>query len=64
MILVLLHHETIHTGKCYLMLHHLAGATIQVAKVVDYNCHSFRGWQLLHQIITGKNLYLKMQVLV
>ena len=25
--------------KSYLMLHHLAGATIQVAYLVNYNCH-------------------------
>ena len=32
-----------HTGnfhrKGYIMLHHLAGATIQVANLVNYNCH-------------------------
>ena len=36
-------HETIHTGnfhrKGYLMLHHLAGATIELANLVNYNCH-------------------------
>ena len=36
------YHETIHTGifhrKGYLMLHHLAGATIKVAYLVNYNC--------------------------
>ena len=34
---------TMHTGnfhrKGYLMLHHLVGATIQIANVVNYNCH-------------------------
>ena len=37
------HHETIHTGNFhregYLMLHHLAAATKQVAKLFNYNCH-------------------------
>ena len=32
-----------HTGnfhrKGYLLLHHLAGASIQVANLVNYNCH-------------------------
>ena len=40
-ILMLRHHETIHTGnfhrKGYLMLHHLAGATIQVANLINYD---------------------------
>ena len=40
------HHETIHTGnfhrKGYLKLHHLAGATIQVANLVNYICHLSR----------------------
>ena len=48
-ILVLRHHETIHTDnfhrKGYLMLHHLAGATIQVANFVNFNCHPSRGLQ-------------------
>ena len=26
-------------GKDYLMLHHLAGATLQVANLFNYNCH-------------------------
>ena len=26
-------------GKGYLMLHHLAGVTVQVANFVNYNCH-------------------------
>ena len=34
-------HETIHTGnfhrKGYLILHHLAGATVQAANLVNYN---------------------------
>ena len=33
--------------KGYLMLHHLAGATIQVANLVNFNCHS--GQQLRPQ---------------
>ena len=32
-------------GKVYLMLHHLAGATIQIANLVNYNCQPSRGWQ-------------------
>ena len=40
---------TEHTGnfhrKGYLMLHHLAGATIQVANLVNYCCRPLRGWQ-------------------
>ena len=35
---------TKHTGnfyrKGYLMLYHLAGATIQIANLVSYSCHS------------------------
>ena len=35
--------ETIHKGnfyrKGYLIIHHLAGAIIQVANLVIYNCH-------------------------
>ena len=42
-ILWLWHHETIHTGNLhrndYLMLHHIAAATIQVANLVNYNCY-------------------------
>ena len=40
---MLRHHETIHTGyfhrNGYLMLHYLAAATIQVANLVNYDCH-------------------------
>ena len=32
------HRYDIH-GKGYLMLHHLPGATLQVAHLVNYNCH-------------------------
>ena len=41
---IMWHHETIdiHTGnflrKGYLMLHHLAGVTKQVANYLNYNC--------------------------
>ena len=42
-ILVLRHRKKIHTGNFhrigYLMLHHLAGATIHVANIVNNNCH-------------------------
>ena len=44
LVLMLWHHETMHTGNFHrkgcLMLHHLVGATIQVAKLVSYICHS------------------------
>ena len=29
-------------GKGYLMLHHLTRATIQVANLVNYNCHPLK----------------------
>ena len=39
---MLSYHETIHTTNLhkegYLLLHHLAGATIQFANLVNYNC--------------------------
>ena len=38
-----------HTGKGFIMLHHLAGANIQVAKLVNYKCHS-------HEAANKKNL--------
>ena len=51
-ILVLIHHDTIYPGSFYrkgktacILLHHLAGATIQLANLVNYECHPSRGWQ-------------------
>ena len=31
--------QVIFTENGHLMLHHLAGATLQVANLVNYNCH-------------------------
>ena len=31
--------QVVFTERLYLMLHHLADATIQVANFVNYNCH-------------------------
>ena len=35
--------------KDYLMLHYLAGATIQVANLANYNCHPQEGDNNHHQ---------------
>ena len=60
---------TKHTGNFhrngYLMLHHLAGATLQITNLVNYNCHPSRGWQhnnnvrdfLKNSILPNYNLY-------
>ena len=48
-VIVLIHHDTIHLGSFHrkgnLMVYHLAGATIQLANLVNYKCHPSRGWQ-------------------
>ena len=49
---VLWHHQTIHTGdfhrQGYLMLHHLASATIQVANSVTAELQWLKHWWLIH----------------
>ena len=33
-------------GKGFIMLHHLAGATLAIANLVNYNCHPFEGGKI------------------